>query len=88
MLTVAAAGLALTWLLLALAGGEAGHALRGRVIDAETGRSVSNKAKGFAQEVDACIQSRMDGWRFPIPKDSDGEATDASFQIALQLVPD
>jgi hypothetical protein len=54
----------------------------------ETGRSVSNKAKGFAQEVDACIQSRMDGWRFPIPKDSDGEVTDASFQIALQLVPD
>jgi sugar lactone lactonase YvrE len=40
MLTVAAAGLALTWLALALAGGEAGHALRGRVIDAETGRPV------------------------------------------------
>jgi hypothetical protein len=54
----------------------------------ETGRSVSNKAKGFAGEVDACIQSRMAGWRFPIPKDADGEVTDASFQIALQLVPD
>jgi hypothetical protein len=53
----------------------------------ETGRSVSNKAKGFASAVDACIQSRMDGWRFPIPKDDDGP-TDASFSIALQLVPD
>jgi hypothetical protein len=27
-------------------------------------------------------------WRFPIPKDKDGEATDANFEIALQLVPD
>jgi hypothetical protein len=54
----------------------------------ETGRSVSNRAKGFAGEVDSCIQARMDGWRFPIPKDGDGEATDASFSIALQLVPD
>ena len=54
----------------------------------ETGRSVSNKAKGFADEVDACITSRMDGWRFPVPKDSDGEPTDATFTISLQLVPD
>lgn len=53
----------------------------------ETGRSVSNKAKGFADPVDACIQARMDGWRFPIPKDGDSQPTDASFQIALQLVP-
>lgn len=53
----------------------------------ETGRSVSNKAKGFASEVDSCIQSRMDGWRFPIPKDDAGP-TSASFSIALQLVPD
>jgi hypothetical protein len=30
----------------------------------------------------------MAGWRFPVPKDKDGEATDASFEIALQLVPD
>jgi hypothetical protein len=54
----------------------------------ETGRSVSNRAKGFASPVDSCIQARMDGWRFPIPKDSDSEPTKASFQIALQLVPD
>jgi hypothetical protein len=30
----------------------------------------------------------MSSWRFPIPKDKDGEATEASFRIALQLVPD
>jgi hypothetical protein len=30
----------------------------------------------------------MATWRFPVPKDSDNEATDASFQITLALVPD
>jgi hypothetical protein len=30
----------------------------------------------------------MTTWRFPIPKDKDNEPTEASFSIALQLVPD
>jgi hypothetical protein len=54
----------------------------------ETGRTVKGAAHGFASEVDECIGGLMAGWRFPIPKDKDGEATDASFEIALQLVPD
>jgi hypothetical protein len=54
----------------------------------ETGRTTSGKAKGFADEVDACISGQMSSWRFPVPKDSDGEATEASFAITLQLVPD
>src|SRR5439155_5908401 len=54
----------------------------------ETGRTVKGNARGFAGEVDECIGGLMTGWRFPIPKDKDGEATDASFEIALQLVPD
>lgn len=54
----------------------------------ETGRTVSGKAKGFAGEVDACITSQMGSWRFPVPKDDDGEPTEASFAITLQLVPD
>ncbi len=54
----------------------------------ETGRTVSGKANGFAGEVDACITGQMASWRFPVPKDKDGEATEASFRIALQLVPD
>src|SRR5215468_227038 len=54
----------------------------------ETGRTVKGAAHGFASEVDECITSQMSTWRFPIPKDKDGEATDASFEIALQLVPD
>jgi hypothetical protein len=54
----------------------------------ETGRTVKGAAKGFAGEVDDCIGNLMTGWRFPIPKDKDGEATEASFAITLQLVPD
>jgi len=54
----------------------------------ESGRAVKGAAHGFASEVDECITGQMSTWRFPIPKDKDGEATDASFEIALQLVPD
>lgn len=54
----------------------------------ETGRTVQGKANGFAGEVDSCITNQMSSWRFPVPKDSDGEATEASFAITLQLVPD
>lgn len=54
----------------------------------ETGRTVQGAAKGFAGEVDDCITGQMASWRFPVPKDKDGEATEASFAITLQLVPD
>jgi hypothetical protein len=54
----------------------------------ETGRTVQGKANGFASEVDDCITGQMGSWRFPVPKDKDGEPTEASFRISLQLVPD
>ena len=53
-----------------------------------TGRTVKGAAHGFAGEVDDCISGQMGSWRFPIPKDKDGEATEAAFAITLQLVPD
>jgi hypothetical protein len=53
----------------------------------ETGRPVKGAAHGFAQEVDDFITGQMASWRFPIPKDTDGEATEACFAITLQLVP-
>lgn len=53
-----------------------------------TGRALNGKATGFSGEVDSCISSQMSSWRFPIPKDKDGDPTDASFAITLQLVPD
>ncbi len=54
----------------------------------ETGRTTKSAAHGFASEVDSCIGNLMPGWRFPIPKDKDGDPTEASFAITLQLVPD
>ncbi len=54
----------------------------------ESGRTVSPKATGFSSDLDACIEGLMSNWRFDVPKDSDNEATEASFEIALQLVPE
>jgi hypothetical protein len=54
----------------------------------ESGRTVSPKASGFNGELDQCIEGLMANWRFDVPKDADGEATEASFEIALQLVPE
>ena len=54
----------------------------------ESGRTTGYNVKGFASEVDACIKGQMGTWRFPVPKDADGDPTEASFQISLQLVPE
>ena len=53
-----------------------------------TGRVVGSNAKGFAPDVDSCIEGLMGSWTFPKPLDGDGDATEASFSITLQLVPD
>jgi hypothetical protein len=49
---------------------------------------VAPRVSGFAGPIDECIESQMASWRFPIPRDKDGETTDAAFLIGLQLVPD
>lgn len=54
----------------------------------QTGRAVASRASGFAKEIDDCVTGLMASWRFPVPKDRDGESTDASFAIDLTLVPD
>ena len=55
-------------------------------VDAQ-GRSTENQAHGANAEVDGCIRDQMAGWRFPIPKDSDGDPTDAPFKLVLALQP-
>ena len=54
----------------------------------ESGRAVRNHVSGMAPELHACVAARMDNWRFPAPKDGDGQPTDASFRLSLMLVPD
>lgn len=53
----------------------------------QMGRTVNAKASGFASELDDCLTTLMGGWRFPIPRNKDGDPTDTSFRISLQLAP-
>ena len=53
----------------------------------EKGRVVSPKATGFNSELDACIETRMAGWSFTPPVDSDGDPTDAGFEVKLPFQP-
>ena len=56
------------------------------VVD-DKGASTENSARGANAEVDRCIQDQMGGWRFPVPKDKDGDPTDAPFKLKLALQP-
>lgn len=53
-----------------------------------TGRVVKVKAEGFDDGVDRCIEGQANNWRFGVPKDEDGEVTDATFKISLVLQPE
>jgi len=50
----------------------------------ESGRVVDAHATGVGAGVDGCIANVMGAWTFPVPKE-DGDATEASFSVALQL---
>ena len=52
---------------------------RGQVEDAD--------AEGMSSQVDSCISDQMSRWRFPVPKDKGGTATDAAFSVSLALQP-
>ncbi|HVK85890.1 MAG TPA: hypothetical protein VM513_17340 [Kofleriaceae bacterium] len=53
----------------------------------ERGSLDDTSAGGVTPEVDACIAQLMTGWRFPIPRDKQGEPDTASFQLVLALQP-
>jgi len=54
----------------------------------ESGRVTGPAAKSDYSDMSSCIKGLMAGWTFPPPKDTSGEATDASFAITLALQPD
>lgn len=54
----------------------------------DTGRVSPARAPSTIADVGSCVESHMAIWRFPIPKDVDGEPTTAAFHVDLQLVPD
>jgi hypothetical protein len=51
----------------------------------ERGRVTEPEASGVSRTVDTCISNQMKAWRFPIPKDANGAASDASFSVSLAL---
>ncbi len=53
----------------------------------ESGRTTRPKASGVSPSLATCIKSRMKTWKFPVPKDEDGDKTDASFALTLALAP-
>ncbi len=67
------------------------HTLSGKVAISFTvddrGQVIDASAHGVSSGVDSCVQSQMTTWRFPIPKDKDGDKTDASFAVSLALQP-
>ena len=56
------------------------------VVD-ETGAATQPQARGANAEVDQCIRDQMTGWRFSVPKDEDGDPTEAPFKLQLALQP-
>ena len=65
---------------------------RGRVMITFTvdpnGSAQRAEVHGFADPVDACIAAQIATWRFPLPKNGTGVATEASFALPLDLAPD
>ena len=53
-----------------------------------TGRAVTPSVDGFDTQLDQCIRGRIGDWRFSKPIDKDGDPTQASFAITVQLVPE
>lgn len=53
----------------------------------ERGHVFGLKPHSFTNELDTCISNTTKSWVFPIPKDADGDATDAMFQLSLQMLP-
>jgi hypothetical protein len=53
----------------------------------ERGKVIDPDAAGVSAKVDSCISNQMSTWRFAIPRDKDGDATNASFTVSLALQP-
>lgn len=53
----------------------------------ERGTLDEQSATGVGDKVDGCVTDLMASWRFPVPKDKDGDPTDKAFQLSLQLTP-
>jgi hypothetical protein len=53
----------------------------------EVGRTVRLDVETFDDDLESCVKNAIYAWRFPIPKDQDGEATEANLELKLGLAP-
>ncbi len=53
----------------------------------ERGTLHDRSATGVSVKVDECVTELMTSWRFPVPKDKDGDPTEKPFKMSLQLTP-
>jgi hypothetical protein len=51
----------------------------------EKGHTIDSTASGLTSTIDACVTGLMAGWRFPSPKDRDGDPMEAPFKVVLSL---
>jgi hypothetical protein len=53
----------------------------------ERGGVSAHTAQGVSATVDGCVSGLMANWRFPTPRDRDGDPTDQDVGLSLQLTP-
>jgi hypothetical protein len=53
----------------------------------ERGTLEDISARGVSAEVDACVAGQMGGWRYPVPRDQDGDPDTEAFALVLALQP-
>jgi len=51
----------------------------------EKGHTIDSAASGLTSTIDACVSGIMAGWRFPVPKDKDGDPMELPFKVVLSL---
>jgi hypothetical protein len=50
-----------------------------------TGRLTIPNVTSFAADIEGCVAGAMAAWRFPVPKNKNGDASDARYRITLEL---
>jgi len=54
----------------------------------ESGRVAKVDVESFDPAMSSCVEDLAGRWRFPVPKDKDGETMTSDFRITFQMVPD
>lgn len=54
----------------------------------ERGQVEKHGAHSSSSTLDTCVDGLLASWRFNVPKDVDGEATEASFKLTFELTPE